>query len=50
MNNTLDLVDEMNWEDSDKVEFLTLQEAGLEGYDVDTVPACNNQQYFRGEQ
>ena len=26
----LDLVDEMNWEDSDKVERLTLEEAGLE--------------------
>jgi hypothetical protein len=26
----LDLVDEMNWEDSDKVEKLTLEEAGLE--------------------
>lgn len=50
MNDILDLVDEMNWEDSDKVEFLTLEEAGLESYDVDSVPACNNQQYFRGEQ
>jgi len=27
---TFDLVDEMNWEDSDKVEKLTLEEAGLE--------------------
>lgn len=27
---TIDLVDEMNWEDSDKVERLTLEEAGLE--------------------
>jgi hypothetical protein len=26
----LDLVDEMQWEDSDKVEFITLEEAGLE--------------------
>jgi hypothetical protein len=26
----LDLVDEMSWEDSDKVEKLTLEEAGLE--------------------
>ena len=27
---SLDLVDEMNWEDSDKVDMLTLEEAGLE--------------------
>lgn len=27
---TFDLVDEMNWEDSDKVQRLTLEEAGLE--------------------
>ena len=27
---TMDLVDEMNWEDSDKVERLTLEEAGFE--------------------
>jgi hypothetical protein len=46
----LDLVDEMEWEDSDKVEFLTLEEAGLEGRDVDTVPASINHEYFRGEQ
>jgi len=26
----LDLVDEMNWEDSDKVEMISLEEAGLE--------------------
>ena len=28
--NQLDLVDEMNWEDSLKVEKITLEEAGLE--------------------
>lgn len=27
---TIDLVDEMNWEDSDKVEKVTLEQAGLE--------------------
>jgi hypothetical protein len=27
---TFDLVDEMNWEDSDKVEKISLEEAGLE--------------------
>ena len=46
----LDLVDEMNWEDSDKVEFITLEEAGLEGSDYDTVPACQRREYFDGEQ
>lgn len=44
----LDLVDEMQWEDV--VNFLTLEEAGLEGYDVDTVPACVNREFFRDEQ
>lgn len=33
-----DLVDEMQWEDL--TEFLTLEEAGLESQDYDTVPAC----------
>lgn len=33
----LDLVDEMTWEDSDKVEWLTLEEAGLEEVDRDNV-------------
>ena len=32
----LDLVDEMQWEDI--VDFLTLEEAGLEMRDADTVP------------
>jgi len=43
-----DLVDEMMWEDL--TDFLTLEEAGLENYDVDTVPASNNREYFKGEQ
>jgi hypothetical protein len=30
----VDLVDEMNWEDSDKVEFLSLEDAGLEDFPV----------------
>lgn len=46
----LDLVDEMAWEDSDKVEFISLEEAGLENADVDSVPACLNREYFRDEQ
>jgi hypothetical protein len=45
----LDLVDEMDWEDSNKVEFITLEEAGLESADYDTVPACINHEYFKGE-
>ena len=45
---TLDLVDEMQWED--ETDFLTLEEAGLEGYDVDTVPAACNNEIFREEQ
>ena len=47
----LDLVDEMEWEDSEKVEFLTLEEAGLEDSPcMDTVPYALNTEYFRGEQ
>jgi hypothetical protein len=45
----LDLVDEMQWEDV--VEFLTLEEAGLEESSMmDTVPHALNYEYFRGEQ
>lgn len=33
----LDLVDEMTWEDSPKVEWLTLEEAGLEQTERDGV-------------
>ena len=29
----LDLVDQMDWEDSDKIEFLSLEDAGLEESD-----------------
>lgn len=47
----LDLVDEMGWEDCDKVEFLTLEEAGLEdGPCMDNVPHALNYEYFRNEQ
>ena len=41
-----DLVDEMQWEDL--VEFESLQSAGLEIYDKDTVPGAM-QQYFEDE-
>jgi hypothetical protein len=34
--NNLDLVDEMDWEDSDKVTILTLDEAGLEELALET--------------
>lgn len=40
-----DLVDEMQWEDL--TDFLTLEEAGLENDDDDTIPAINNREYFR---
>ena len=30
MTERIDLVDEMNWEDSDKVEIISLEEAGFE--------------------
>lgn len=47
----LDLVDEMEWEDCDKVEFLTLEEAGLEDAPcMDNVPYALNHEYFRNEQ
>ena len=44
----LDLVDQMIWEDNE--EFITLEAAGLELKDIDTIPAILNQHYFRGEQ
>ena len=45
----LDLVDEMQWEDSDKVEFISLEEAGLENEDYDTVPNIVKMHYFNLE-
>ena len=44
---TFDLVDEMEWEDN--TEFITLEDAGLEDKDIDTVPAILNKEYFRNE-
>lgn len=44
---TFDLVDEMMWEDL--VEFLTLEQAGLEDYCCDTVPACIQREYYNDE-
>lgn len=44
----LDLVDEMQWEDSDKIEWVSLEDAGLESFDVDTVPAAQSV-YYREE-
>lgn len=44
-----DLVDEMHWEDL--VEFITLEDAGLENKMVDdTVPGTVWQEYYRVEQ
>jgi hypothetical protein len=43
-----DLVDQMQWEDL--TDFLTLEEAGLENQDFDTVPAVNKTAYFFEEQ
>ena len=48
-NEYLDLVDEMQWEDCDKVEFITLEEAGLENTDFDTVPAAQRIGYYNQE-
>ena len=48
-NEYLDLVDEMEWEDSDKVEFITLEDAGLENADFDTVPAAQRIGYYNQE-
>ena len=48
MDNDLDLVDEMEWEDSDKVIFITLEEAGLENVDYDNVPGALRE-YFEDE-
>ena len=39
----LDLVDEMQWEDI--VEFLTLEQAGLENQDYDTVTNAQRAYY-----
>lgn len=47
-SDTLDLVDEMAWEESNKVAFISLEAAGLEDVCFDTVPAeCA--QYFDDE-
>ena len=43
----MDLVDQMQWEDL--TDFLTLEEAGLESQDYDTVPAVNREYYFELE-
>lgn len=44
---SFDLVDEMQWEDN--TEFISLEDAGLENKDIDTVPAILNKEYFRYE-
>lgn len=47
--NQLDLVDEMQWEDSDKIEFISLEAAGLENSDKDTIGRIMSDNYFQGE-
>lgn len=42
----LDLVDEMQWEDCDKVEFISLAEAGLENEDYDTLSHIQRTNYY----
>ena len=42
----LDLVDEMQWEDSDKIEFISLEMAGLEMRDCDTIPYAQREYFF----
>jgi hypothetical protein len=42
----LDLVDEMGWEDSDKIEFISLEEAGLENMDYDNLGFSFFDNYF----
>jgi hypothetical protein len=45
----LDLVDEMQWEDHPSIIWLTLEEAGLEGQDYDTVPSSQWFGYYLDE-
>ncbi len=44
MQNDFDLVDEMQWEDI--IEFETLENAGLENNDYDTVPTAQKEYYI----
>lgn len=46
---TLDLVDEMQWEDHPSIVWLTLEEAGLEGQDYDTIPSSQWFGYYLDE-
>lgn len=46
MPSNYDLVDQMHWEDLEA--FVTLEEAGLENRDFDTVPAAQSE-YFKEE-
>ena len=45
----LDLVDEMEWEDSDKIEFISLEAAGLESLDYDTMRTIQHNNYYNQE-
>ncbi len=45
-----DLVDEMCWEDSDQVEFVSLESANLEASDCDTIGRLIWDHYYSVEQ
>lgn len=49
MHDDLDLVDQMQWEDHPSIAWLTLEEAGLESADYDTVPASQWVGYYLDE-
>lgn len=46
--NNLDLVDEMNWEDSDKVIVVSLDEAGLEEPALETESHLHGRMFYSG--
>lgn len=49
MYDELDLVDQMQWEDHPSIIWLTLEEAGLENQDYDTIPSSQWFGYYEDE-
>lgn len=49
MYDELDLVDQMQWEDHPSIVWLTLEEAGLENADYDTIPSSQWFGYYLDE-
>lgn len=45
----MNTVNEMEWEDSDKIDFISLEAAGLENLDYDTVPTIQRDNYYNQE-